>query len=190
MWINGEWREIMLMNYEFYTDPPVVHSGKVKKLLSQAIPLIKTGDPESAEKAEQLLKKAIAITPTAPDLQNNLASAYQMQGRFEEAEALIQEIADRYPDYMFARVAIALQHIDNGNIEAAEALLKPFLTRRKFHILEFAAFSNAYIELLLAQKNHDAAQGWLSIWENVDPDHPLIKDWKQRLKSAKRSSKK
>jgi hypothetical protein len=65
--------------------------------------------------------------------------------------------------------------------EAAEALLKPMVSRKRFHFDEFAAFCNAYIELLVAQKNREGALGWLNMWEGIDPDRPEIMDWKIRL---------
>jgi hypothetical protein len=53
--------------------------------------------------------------------------------------------------------------------------------RKRFHIADFGAFSSAYIELLMAQKNIEAAQSWLQMWEGIDPDHPELIDWQTRL---------
>ena len=70
------------------------------------------------------------------------------------------------------RVSVARSHLIQGEIEAAEALLKPLLSRKRFHFDEFANFSNVYIELLVAQKRQDAARAWLKMWEGVDQKHP------------------
>ena len=52
---------------------------------------------EDGERAERALKQALALEPEAPELQNNLAMAYEMQGRFEEAEMLVEQVHERYP---------------------------------------------------------------------------------------------
>lgn len=181
MWLQGEWRELNLISYEFHEEPTAVHSPQVKKWVAEALSLMKTRDAKEAAQAESLLKQALEVEPEAPDLLNNLAGIYEIQGRTEEAHTLMRQVAESYPDYVFARVSVARLHFIQGEINAAEALLKPLLARKRFHFNEFAAFSNVYIELLLAQKHRDGARAWLNMWEGVDPEHPDIMNWKLRL---------
>ncbi|WP_186005326.1 hypothetical protein [Pleurocapsa sp. PCC 7327] len=44
--------------------------------------------------------------------------------------ALWQEIAERLPDYVFARVTLARLYLINKETDAAETLLKPLLKSR------------------------------------------------------------
>lgn len=177
LYIKGEWQKITFNNYEFHDEPTFQHSRKVINLLTQALPLLKSGKAESVPKAEDLLRQAIKAEPDFPDLQNNLAVAYQLQGRIEEAQTLLQQIVDQYPDYISARASLARFHVKAGELEAAEALLKPLLSRKSFHYQDFATFSEAYVELLMAQDNLDAARGWLNLWSSVEPDHPHLPYW-------------
>ncbi len=181
MWIQGSWHEISLISYEFHGEPLYKHSHKVKKLLERAIDFLHQGDVKAGEQAEALLKQALELEPDSPDLLNNLAGAYEMQGRTEDSQTLLHQISEQYPDYLFARLAVAKLHLRQGDLETAEAIIKPFLTRKRFHFSEFNDFSNTYIELLIAQKNKPAAEGWLKMWESVDPDSPDLLHWRVQL---------
>lgn len=181
MWLGGEWREISLIAYEFHDDPPYNHSRKVNDWLANALGLLKKYNAEDAKQAEALLKQALEVEPDAPDLLNNLAVSYQLQDRVDDARELFQQIHAQYPNYVLAPVSLAQMHLQKGEIEAAEALLKPMLSRKRFHFDDFAYFCNVYLQLLIDQKNKEAAKAWLQLWQQVTPDHPLIQTWKMRL---------
>lgn len=172
--MQGEWRELMLMAYKFHDQSTIKHSKRVGRLLEQAIHRLRQGGVEPGVEAEALLNEALTLEPEAPDLMNNLAMAFRLQGREEESIALIRDIVNRYPDYVFASVSLAKLHLENGDVAAAEAILKPFLCRDRFNFLEFSAFADAYIELLLAQKQKDGARTWLNMWDKFVQ---MIPDW-------------
>lgn len=181
MWMQGQWQEIMMLGFEFYDEPMVKHSKKVNQWLYQALDLLREGGQAEAMEAEALLHWAIQAEPEAPDLLNNLAIAYINQERDAEAHALVGDIASRFPDYVFARASQAKLYLLKGDIEAAEALLLPFLRRDRFHFLEFNAFSDSYIELLMAKQQTDGARAWLKMWEQVDPEASRLGSWQRRL---------
>jgi tetratricopeptide (TPR) repeat protein len=185
MWLKGKWHDVMMIAYEFHEIPPYNHSHKVENWLREAIALLRQGDRTAAKQAEDLMKKAIEVEPDTPDLLNNLAAAYLAQERAEEGHALIRQITEQFPDYVYAKAALARLHIRQGELDAAEALLKPMLSRKRFHIDDFGVFSSIYIELLLARDQPEAAQAWLNMWEGVDPEHPELQSWKIRLSSPK-----
>jgi tetratricopeptide (TPR) repeat protein len=180
-WIDGEWREIMVLAYEFYDEPLNSHSAQVNALLEKALHLLRTGGQTQAKNAETLLIQALEREPDSPDLLNNLAVAYINQKREAEGFSLVREIASRFPDYVFAAASVAKLCMRDGDLETAETLLHPFISRDRFHFLEFRAFCDAYIELLVAQKKLDVARSWLNLWENADPDTSQLNFWKKRL---------
>lgn len=106
LWIQGKWQKVNLFSYELHSEPTATHSPKVKQLAAQAVSLMQGDDVKKAQTAEEILKKAIEIEPT-PDLLNNLAGAYQIQGRTPEAYAQLEEICEKFPDYVFAPVSLA-----------------------------------------------------------------------------------
>lgn len=178
MWIKGAWQELLLLGFEIHTDAVNPLKPKATRLVSEALAALKEGE---AEEGEQLLKQALKIEPDAPAILNNLAMAYELQGRQAEALALEQEIHERFPDYLFARVGLARKAITDGQLEEAAALLEPLLQRRRIHVAEFMALCNAQIELFVAQKNTEAARSWLEMWAGIDPDHPGVAQWRTRL---------
>lgn len=181
MWLQGEWREISLISYEFYDESPYKRSKKANDLMRAALNKLRFGDKAEAEEAEQLLRQVLELYPDSPDVLNNIAASYDIQERTEDMLALIQEIIDRFPNYVPARASMAQYHLHNKNIEAADTLLKPMISRKRWHIDDFATFSNSYLQLLLAQKETKAAQLWLNLWAGVEPDRIDVQQWQRRL---------
>lgn len=178
LWMQGEWRDLLLFGFELHDDPIYRHRPNVAQLLADGTRALHDG---KVEQAERLLKQALEIEPDSPDILNNLAIAYEMQGRSAEALSLEREIHQRHPDYLFARVGLARKSIADGRLDEAEALLKPLLSRRRLHFSELAALCHAQIELFVAQNNTDAARSWLEMWAGADPDHPGIAHWRAIL---------
>jgi tetratricopeptide (TPR) repeat protein len=154
----------------------------VNNLLANALELMRRYDVDEAKQAEVLLKKALEVEPNAADLLNTLAVSYQLQNRLDEAQALFEQIQIQQPDYILASVIPAQTHLLKGEIAEAEALLQPLLSHKRFHFDDFGNFSNVYLQLLLAQNNKEAAVGWLQLWQQATPDHPLITAWKIALR--------
>ncbi len=171
MWIEGEWRDLLLMGFDIHSEPTVSHGPEADRLADEAVEALHRRD---SIEGERLLQQALALEPDAPDLLNNLATAYEQQGRTDEAEAVLREIHEQHPDYAFAPISLARLALLRGDVAEAKTLLDPLLTRRRFHYGEFAAFCDALIELSLAEGHPEAARSWLNMWERVNPDHPLL----------------
>ena len=179
MWLQGKWREVLLMGFELHGDPDWEHLPQVEEWLADATLALRQ---EEGDRAGRLLLRALEVEPDAPDLMNNLAAAYELQGRAQEAEDIIRQVHKRHPDYVFARTSLARLHLTRGETDEAEALLEPLLSRQRFHFDELGAFCEAQIELLLAQGNTDAARSWLDMWAASDPEEqPAIERWRERL---------
>jgi tetratricopeptide (TPR) repeat protein len=177
-WAQGEWREVQLMNFEIHDEAERRHAPAVERLCEEAAEALRDGDPG---RAEAKLKRALELEPGAPDAMNNLALAYQMQGRAEESRALAREVHRLHPDYLFGVVAMARLHVQEGRLDEAEELLKPLLARRRMHVSELGALCGAQIELSVAQGREEAARSWLEMWKGADPDHPEVARWSLRL---------
>ncbi len=183
LWLEGDWREILLFGFELSGEPTHRHPPEVEELAREGMEATKRGDGVTGER---LLKQALEREPNAPDLLNNLATAYQAQDRHAEAQALAREIHERFPDYLFGRTAMAQMSMREGNTERAKELLRPLLERRRLHFTEFAALAAAEVELLLAEGNVGSAEQWLQLWEQGTPGHPAIAHWRQQVRRAAR----
>ena len=179
MWIKGEETEILLMAMEINDEPTVIHSQKVQKLASEAVMFLKMGE---AEESESILRKALKLEPSAPDLKFNLANAYMLQDREEEAYDLLETIHEESPDYTFANISLARHHIKNQELEKAEAMLQPLLHKKKFNYQEFCMLCETRIQLADKQKNREAALSWLNMWKQLaDEDDRNLDYWCNRL---------
>ncbi len=112
---------------------------------------------------------------------NNLAAAYELQGRRQEAEELLRRLHELHPDYLFARTSLAQLALRKGKVAEAEALLEPLVSQKRFHISEFAALAGAQIDLFLAKSDPTSARSWFTMWESADPENPGLDYWRHRL---------
>jgi Flp pilus assembly protein TadD len=170
LWLRGEWQEILLTGWEIYEEPDEsAHSPQVQELAEQAMEFLRKDD---GKRGEQRLMQALELEPEAPDLLNNLASAYMLQGRGEEGEILLTQIYEQYPDYFFGKVNMANIMIRDGRLDEAEPILVQLMSEKRLHVTEFAALAQAQVELRLAREQTEAARQWYEMWKQLLPDHP------------------
>lgn len=180
LWINGERRDLAFRKYEIHTEPVEhVHEPGVFALLTQGIEALHAGAPT---RAEEVLRRALAIDPNDPLVMNNLALACAEQGRTEEAVALSLRLHERHPDYLFGRTTMANLSVKRGDLDRARELLKPLLERQRLHGSEFSALAMAQINLHLAEGNPEAARQLVKIWRQVAPDHPALAQAEARVR--------
>jgi tetratricopeptide (TPR) repeat protein len=178
-WIEGKQVETQPMGFEVTGEPtPSHHSAKVEGLVSRATVALREND---ARRAETLLLEALKIEPDAPDVRNNLAAAYSMQGRTEESTQITLQLYEQHPDYFFARTNMAQLWLHQERPEEAEELIKPLMSRQRMHFSEFRALCMVQIKIALLRENIEGAQQWLRMWENTEPDHPQQKTWRQQI---------
>lgn len=176
MWLEGEWRDIVLMGFEIYFEPKgeSPHAPKVMELMKEGI---EATNDDDYERAERLLKQALADEPDAPDLMNNLAVCYVAQGRIEDAETLLHKIYQEHPDYFFGRIGMANLLVQRGEFEQAEEILQELLSEKRLHISEFAALCQAHILLYDHSDRPESAETWFKMWYDVDPESATRNRW-------------
>jgi tetratricopeptide (TPR) repeat protein len=121
-----------------------------------------------------LLQQALQRAPDCPGVLNNLAMAYEIQGRSREAEELAREIHARFPDYLFGKVAMARILLRQGEMTKARELVAPLLTGRRLHFTEFSAIASVQIQLCLAEGKREGAQSWVQMLERSYPKDPNL----------------
>lgn len=178
MWMQGEWRDLLLLDYEMHDEPSFQHPPRVAKLLDESLEAMHDDD---VDRAERLVRQGLELEPDAPDFLNNLAAVYERRGQLNEAETLLRQIIAKNPDYSFPHINLARFAIVRGDLSEAESHLKPLLTRKRFNIGEFGFFCNAQMEFYMAKKEMGGVRSWLDMWVSIDPDNLLIEDWRARL---------
>jgi tetratricopeptide (TPR) repeat protein len=177
MWIEGECREILMLAFEI--------NGKIRtdlpkagmEIYFQSYEALKN---EDGAKAQRILEDGIKIYPNSPSLLNNLAFAYQIQGNLDKSRRMLDEVLERFPDYLFGMVAKARVEIKNDNYAAAQELISRAMQRESFHFSEFETLCAVQIDLFLLEGRADSAEQWLGIWEKMIPDSPAMKEYKEK----------
>ncbi len=184
MWIKGEWHdEIAFFGWTISDEPKDLLPARAQRLIEQAVPAIQEG---RLDEAERWLEQALALVPDHPSILQNLAAVYSRRGENDRALALTREIVERHPDYIIGRCNLALFAAQQGDVDEAHRWLEPVLEVPEFHISEFTILCRAQIEVALAAGQHESARTWLQMWEQVDPDNPLVVQTRWRLGQTSR----
>jgi hypothetical protein len=180
VYVKGERQKVLLIGFQVgdESEDREATPPRVTKIAQQATLALYDRD---WQRAEQLINEGLALQPDNLTLLNNLASAYEMQGRNDKAHAMVHEIHQHKPDYLFARVSLARLAIRDGELERAHELLDPLLRRKKLHFSEFNDLCAVLIDLYLAEDNRDAARAWFEMWESVDPDNRKLAIYRLRV---------
>jgi tetratricopeptide (TPR) repeat protein len=155
------------------------HTPAVDKIMDEAMPLLHAG---KGAQAEVLFRKALTLEPVKPDLLNNLAQALELQGRTEDGLRMSEAILVLFPDYLFARTALASAAIREGDYEDALELLTPLFARREFHISEYNALCSVLMDYSILTRNYPAARAWFNTWSDPDPKNPRLNVYRELLK--------
>lgn len=180
MWIKGQQTELFMLGFEITDEPEMVEgvSEAIQDKYEETYHLLMK---DKVAEAEPLLHEIIAQAPEFYSAYNQLAVVYEKQGRRQEARKLVEETHKRFPDYLFARVALARMKTQEKRFKEARDLLKPVLMLPRLHISEFRALARAQMDIALAEGQPEAARTWLGMWQQIDEDNPEIAEWEMRI---------
>lgn len=169
--IEGKRKEMVLMAYEITEKPEKSKNPSAQRDIEAIHRLLSGGQ---FVKAESTARAALLKAPDERTLWNYLNVALEGQEKHDEAYALTEELAKRFPDYRFAQLSLVRLWVKQGKLAEARQLLAPFAEQPSFHISEFKALCVANIELCIAEKRKDVAQSWLQMWGHLMPDDPNV----------------
>lgn len=180
MWLNGQPRELLLLALKIDFEPSPT-PGRSEEILIKSAEAHELIQADKLDAAEKLVEEIIAAEPDFPTAHSYRAVIAEQRGDTVQVRQLTEEIYARFPDYFFARLAVARLHIQDKRLEEAEALLNPLLKQDELHISEFRGLASAQMELALAKDQPAAARSWLDMWQEIDEDDPQLWYWRQRL---------
>jgi tetratricopeptide (TPR) repeat protein len=184
LWLEGEWKQIMMMGFQISYDPPERPTLKpaAQHLMEKAIYALR--EKKGAE-AETHLRKALEIQKDEPGLLNNLAVALSMQGKHDEAQAIAEEIPVRFPDYFFGQVIAVRKAIQAGELEKAKTILDKMMQKQEMHVTEFGAMCACQIDFMIEDDEPEGAISWFEMWQEGYPDDPALKDYEERMSTIR-----
>jgi tetratricopeptide (TPR) repeat protein len=146
-------------------------------LVAQGRLLLQMSEPEQAK---QLFEDALAESPSDQTLHAAHVELYALlaqdaadQSRLSEAESLLEEGLDRYPDDPSLRYSQALLYEEQGRMRKAVGVLRSLVDESP----ENSALLNALGYLLTDQfDRHTEARSYIQQALAMDPDNPAIID--------------
>ncbi len=179
IWQKGKPVEINLLGFEIYDEPNLSGwSPKNIRMHDRAYNFLKE---QKWDQAEELLNQLIKDAPQFPSPYNQLALLYEKTGRKDEAYSLTVKTHERFPDYVFSRVALARKATLENDFEQAKDLLEPIMQLPRLHISEFQGLVKAQISLALGLDDKDTARMWLEMWKRIDRDNEELLAWQFKI---------
>lgn len=180
-WSRGKWTSILVTTMEINQDSVPHKNPRVDDLLQQGYEAMQTEDFNIAEAD---FREALALDPEFLPAQFNFAAALLRKNDRESNAAgkkLVMEIHQRSPDYEFARIAMAQFAIDDHRLDEAQELLKPFMTKTKWHMSEYKAYASVQVELAIARRDFTAARNSLNMLKQFQNGDVRIKHLEKHI---------
>ncbi len=138
--------------------------------------------------AEVTIKRAIRKYPDHPEFRNYLASHYFIKGRTKKARLVNDELASKFPDYLFAKTLKAeiLLSEEKGDLDRVAELLggeefslnKLYPDKHLFHVSEVLTYYGLVIRYYLKKDNIDKAKSFLRLFL----EEPVIGEENERVR--------
>ena len=166
-WMNGKPSETLALNFRITREPMTKITDKsLLSLADRAHLALKEGDLQLSEK---LFAEATQRLPDDPGFHFNLATVRQDKSGFDYDQA-VREIHERWPDYGYARLGVAMQLARNNQIPEARELIVPVLERSELHFTEFRMLAMCQVAIGIASQQFPSAKSWLDMAKSILPD--------------------
>jgi tetratricopeptide (TPR) repeat protein len=184
-WDGTALQEAQLISTEITREPvPSDLTPDLMRLHGEAVNHLRAGRLEAAETA---INTILARAPDQQSVLGNLAALRARQGRGDECRDILRRVVEIHPDYLFARCNLAGLLIEEGDLDAAKALLEGLAERPRMHIQEAFALYGVMAMLSRAQGNDAAAAGLIASLEQMvedEDDEQLLAMAKERVARA------
>lgn len=156
-----------------------------QKLVEEIFHMI-TSHPDQARSRSDEYKTALHLLiekyPLKSSLWNHLAVVHSICNEEKQMEEVICETVNRFPDYLFGLIGLAMIYTRNGELDKAFKTLKQsqslpqlYPHRNKFHVTEVEAFHHALVHYNCAADQLNAAEVHLSLLEKISAQKNLLK---------------
>ena len=167
-WMNGKPSEVMSLSFSITREPQrEVADPVLRKMLERAHAALQRDD---FLQAEQLFKEATRLDPEDPGHHFNLASVREMGRLGHDYKRAMQVIHERWPDYGFAKMAVAIQLAQRGQWQEASVLVRPVMEQTELHFTEFRMLAMCQVAIGIASQQFPSAKSWLDMAKSILPD--------------------
>ena len=174
---------LKLSNYKITGDPEEAdndqhYSPEIEDLIRKTYIQVHKKKIHSPVKLLKLIEKY----PNVPAFKNYLTVFYNIKGKKDKAHQANRWLAKEHPDYLYGKLNLAANYIEEGQLEEVPKILGEALDlqdlypdRKVFHISEFQSFFNIACHYLIKTENFEAVETRIEMAEEVlGEDNPVI----------------
>lgn len=178
--IARESKPVRMLSYEI-TDEPIPEPG-FERLPEQVKDKLETLHNEvllqKPKEALAVLKPLIEQYPDVPQLYNYLHAAYRQLDDRTNARRVLQETLERFPDYLFGRIAYANDCLQRDETEKVPEIFEDkydlkllYPERKRFHTSEVLGFCAAMAWYFHCRGEPGRAETYYELMRQLDPEH-------------------
>jgi len=141
------------------------------------------------------LQALIEQYPDVAKIYNFLYATYERLNDRRNARRVLEETLERFPDYLFGRIAYATACLQQGEAEKVPEIFDNHFElqllypgRRYFHISEVLGFYSMIAWYFCARGEPDVAKIYYELIHKLEPDNPRTKFVKDLLRTSRLSS--
>ena len=169
---------VRLLQYEITYDPVEDHTtdnlpSHVQNEIDKLYYMLYKNPKQAIPRLKELINKY----PHIPKLYNFLSGAYALVSDTTKADALTQELYEKYPDYLFAKIQYAELCLRNKDLQKIPAIFNNkfdlqllYPERKVFHVSEMLAFMGFMGEYSCQKSDFKQAEIYLDILKKLDPE--------------------
>ena len=166
--MNGEWQIPELFKYKItYESTPDDLPKHIQRKIERCHELVSARDWYAAL---DLIEDTRELVPDSRALMNFEITVLKAIDEKDEAELLLEELIEKHPNYLFARMDKARSLIEQKKYDEVGQWIEPIESRSEFHYSELRAYAITKIEWFIAQKENDMALDWLHQLEAIFPE--------------------
>lgn len=167
--------------YNITTDPSFQNErfNNSEELIEQFNELYIESQNKKNKKIIAKLTDLIVKYPQSPQLKNFLSAAYSVQGNNKKASEVNNWTLSEHPDYLFARLNLANDYINDGKAEKVPEVLGEAMEikglypeRHLFHLAEVTGFYKVAVRYYASINNLELAENRWKILNEIAQDHP------------------
>jgi tetratricopeptide (TPR) repeat protein len=130
--------------------------------------------------------------PDVPQIYNFLYTTYERLNDQRNARRVLEETLERFPDYLFGRIAYAAACLQQGETEKVPEIFENcfelqllYPERQRFHISEVLGFHSAMAWYFCVREEPDVAKRYYELMRELEPDNPRTKFVKDLLRISR-----
>jgi tetratricopeptide (TPR) repeat protein len=180
-WENTESQEIEIMYDKMESEYDKVYQDRSEELYDAIEETYYMAtDPEEAAEAVELLRDYLKEFPEYPPFYNFLHNALKNSGQHDEAWKVANQLYDKFPDYLHAKLGMASELVEQKKPDEAFKILDEkynvmnlYPEQRIFHFTEILAHSLFMVKYFMEKENVDRAILYYKLMYSISEDHAM-----------------